>query len=87
MRLKSPPHFVNLANVLHTLWDDFQIPHLFSGHLDIKDVHCAKKNYGRLVSYHIISRLGATRVQKGRFGNPINSSFFISSQTCRIHWN
>ena len=38
------------------------------GHLDIKDAQCPNKNDGRKFSYHIISRLGATGVQKGRFG-------------------
>ena len=43
---------------------------LRSGHLDIKDAQCAKKKGGRKISYHIISRLGAAVVQKGRFGRP-----------------
>ena len=46
-------------------------PHpLRSGHLDIKDVQCAKISDGREISYHIISRLGARNVHKGRFGLP-----------------
>ena len=45
-------------------------PSLRSGQLDIKDAHCAKKNYGRTISYHIISRLDAADVQKGRFWHP-----------------
>ena len=36
---------------------DVQTPHLRSDHLDIKDAQCAKKNDGRKISYHIISRL------------------------------
>ena len=35
---------------------------LRSGHLDIKDAQCAKNKNGRKISYHIISRLGATGV-------------------------
>ena len=33
-------------------------PPLRSGHLDIKDAQCPKKNDGSKISYHIISRLG-----------------------------
>ena len=43
---------------------------LRSGHLDIKDAQCAENKYGRKTSYHILSRLGAIGVQKGRFGHP-----------------
>ena len=43
---------------------------LRSGHLDIKDAQSTKKNDRRKISYHIISRLGATGVQKGHFGHP-----------------
>ena len=47
---------------------DMQTPSsLTSGHLDMKDAQRAKKNYGRKISYHIISRLGAAAVQRGRF--------------------
>ena len=50
---------------------DMQTPSsLTSGHLDMKDAQRAKKNYGRKISYHIISRLGAAAVQKGSFGRP-----------------
>ena len=45
-------------------------PPIRSGHLDIKDAQCDKKNDGRKTSCHIISRLGAAAVQKGRFGRP-----------------
>ena len=41
-----------------------------NGHLDIKDAQCARKNDGRKTSYHIISRIGATAVKKGRFRHP-----------------
>ena len=41
-----------------------------SGHLDKKDAKCAETKDGRKISYHIISRLGAMGVQKGRFGHP-----------------
>ena len=49
---------------------DMQTPlsSLKSGHLDIKDAQCAKKNDGRKISNHIISRLGAAGVQKVRYG-------------------
>ena len=38
-------------------------PPLRSGHLDIKETHCAKKK-------KFISRLGAAAAEKGRFGRP-----------------
>ena len=43
-------------------------PPLRSGLLDIKVAQYAKD--GRKIAYHIISRLGAMDVQKGRFGRP-----------------
>ena len=49
---------------------DMQTPLLRSGHLDTKDAQCAKKNDGRKIPHHIISRLGAAGIQKGRFGRP-----------------
>ena len=49
---------------------DMQTPPLRSGHLNIKDALCAIKNDGRKTLYHIISRLVAVGVQKGRFGRP-----------------
>ena len=36
----------------------------------MKDAQCPKKDDGRKISYHILSRLGAAGVQKGRFGCP-----------------
>ena len=38
---------------------DLQTLPLRSGHLDIKDTQCAKKNDGRKTSYRIILRLAA----------------------------
>ena len=37
---------------------------------NIKDAQCAENKDGRKISHHTISRLGATVVQKGRFGRP-----------------
>ena len=54
-------------------------PPLRSGHLDIKDAQCAKKNYARKISYHIISRLGAAGVLGAR-----NSNFFKSGHIYRV---
>ena len=45
-------------------------PPLRSGYLDIKDGQCAGNKDGRKTSYHCISRLDATGVQKGYFGRP-----------------
>ena len=45
-------------------------PPLRSGYLDVKYAQCARKNDGCKVVYHIISRLGAADIQKGRFGRP-----------------
>ena len=45
-------------------------PPLRSGHINIRDEQCAKNKDGRKISDHIISRLGAMGVQKGRFGRP-----------------
>ena len=45
-------------------------PPIRSGHLDIKDAQCDKKNDGHKISYHIISRWGTAAVQKGRFERP-----------------
>ena len=42
---------------------DMQTHPLGRDHLDIKDAKCPKENYGRQISYHIISRLGAAAVQ------------------------
>ena len=65
--------------------EDMQSPHhrpplLRIGQLDMKDAHCAKKNDERKISYHIISRLGATAVHDGAFWAPKNSTFYKSSQ-------
>ena len=43
---------------------------LRSGHLDIIDWQCAENKDGPKISYHLISRLGAAGVQKGRPGHP-----------------
>ena len=48
-------------------------PLLRTDHLDIKDAKCAKKNDGRKISYHLISRLGAAGVQKERCAQKFNS--------------
>ena len=51
---------------------DMQIPHpplLKSGHLDIKYAQCAENKDVSKISYHIISRVGAVGIQKGRFGH------------------
>ena len=45
-------------------------PHNWPSRHNIKDAQYAKENYGRKISYHIISRLGAAGVQKVRFGHP-----------------
>ena len=37
-------------------------------HLDIKDAQCAETKDVLKISYHIMTRLGAMGVQKGRFG-------------------
>ena len=52
------------------LTTDMQTPPLRSGHLDIRDALCAKKNEGLKISYHIISRLDAAAFQNRRFGRP-----------------
>ena len=61
--------FIKLA-----LYTEERIPNrpplLRSGHLDIKDAQCAEDKDGRKISYHVVSRLGAVGVQKGRFGRP-----------------
>ena len=55
---------------------------LRSGHLDIKDAQCAKKNDGRKFSYNIIPRLGAAGVRKGRIRRP---KFQLSSKVAKFH--
>ena len=49
---------------------DMQTLPLRSGHFDIKDAQYAENKDGRKNSFHIISRLGAVGVQKGRYGRP-----------------
>ena len=55
--------------------------------LDIEDAECAENEYGRKVSYHIILRLGASAVLKGRFGGSKIQFFFKSGQICRLDRN
>ena len=53
---------------------------LRSGDLDIKDAQCAENKDRHKISYHIISRLGVTGVQKWHFGRPkiqLSSKFII----------
>ena len=66
-----------LPNFIHGLFSvwlfhnyGYADPPPIIGHLDIKDAQCAKKNDGLKISNHIVSRLGAVAVQKGRFGRP-----------------
>ena len=50
---------------------DMQTPSpLRSGHIDINDAQCAKKNDGRKISYYIIPRLGARSAQTRPNGAP-----------------
>ena len=59
---------------------DIQIPHpLRSDHLDRKHAQCAENKDFRKVVYHIISRMGATGVQKKKLA-PKNPYFFRSGQ-------
>ena len=41
---------------------------LSSGHLDIDDAQCARKNDVHKISFHLISRFGTTGTQTGRGG-------------------
>ena len=50
--------------------NDKQTPSLRSDHLNINDAQCAENKDGLKISYHIITCLGTTGVQKGRFGRP-----------------
>ena len=52
---------------------------LRSGHLDIKDEQCDKKNDGRKILHHI-----APRESKGGVLGAKNSIFFKSGQICRV---
>ena len=46
-------------------------------------MQCAKNKDGHKISYHIISRLGAAAVQKGRFGCP---KIKLSSKVAKLDW-
>ena len=50
---------------------------LRSGHLNIKYAQCSKKNNGRKIPYRVW-------MPKRR---PKNSTFFKTSQICRVDWN
>ena len=54
---------------------------LRSSHLDIKDAQCAKKNDGRKILYHSISRVGTAGVQKRHFGR---SNIQLSSKVAKF---
>ena len=62
---------------------DMQTPPLRSDHFDTKNAQCAKKNDGRKIAYHIISRLGAAAVQKGRCGRP---KIHLFSKVTKFAW-
>ena len=49
---------------------DMQTPPLRSSHLNIKNAQCIKNKFGRKISCHTISCLGAAAVQNRRFGRP-----------------
>ena len=59
---------------------------LRSGHLEIKDAQCA--NNMRAVKFHITSyRVWAPQAPNAPNRRTKNSTFFKSSQFCRVYWN
>ena len=63
------------------------LPHLRSGHLDIKYAQWAANKDGRNISYHIIARLGATSVQKERYGQSEIQLSPKEGYIFRVDWN
>ena len=62
-------------------------PPLRSRCIDIRDAQCAKKNDGRNISYHLILRLCAATVQKGRYRHQKIQLSSKSGQIYRVDWN